>query len=290
VRFDDDFLFDKDGPVYRVTFNRPDKHNALTVSMQKELHEAVRAVRFDEDARVLVFTGAGNTFCAGDDVVEFPVLPTRKLAYDSATALAEPAGNPAANGFLVTSMFQETAAMIENLTDVVTIAAVDGVCMGGGLEITLCCDFVLTTPDARWAMPEIDYGLTPGWGGCTRMQRVAGRRRTREINLLGYEFTGRQAAQWDLANRVVAPEELEDEVRALTDLVLAKSRYAIRRTKYVLRNAADGPMSQVAAFELPIDAGAGPRDVDGFNAFTNKTSSLLELRKRSSAMWADQRI
>ena len=111
--FDDEFHFEKDGPVRRITFNRPEKHNALTVSMQKQLHEAVRAVRFDEEARVLSFTGAGNTFCAGDDIVEFPVLANRKLAYDSATALPEPASNPAANGFVVFSMFQETAAMIE---------------------------------------------------------------------------------------------------------------------------------------------------------------------------------
>jgi enoyl-CoA hydratase/carnithine racemase len=290
MEFDDDFHVEKNGPVYRVTFNRPEKHNALTVSMQKELHEAVRAVRFDEEARVLIFSGAGNTFCAGDDIVEFPVLATRKLAYDSATTLPEPASDPAVNGFVVTSMFQETAAMIENLLDVVTIAAVDGVCMGGGLEITLCCDFVLTTPDARWGMPEIDYGLTPGWGGCTRMQRVAGRRRTREINLLAYEFTGRQAADWDMANRVVPREDLPGEVEALTDLILSKSRYAIRRSKYVLRGATDGPMSQVAAFELPIDAGAGPRSVDGFNSFTTKASSLMDLRKKSSAMWADQRV
>ena len=290
MNFDDEFLFEKNGPVYRVTFNRPEKHNALTVSMQKQLHEAVRAVRFDEEARVLIFTGAGNTFCAGDDIVEFPVLATRKLAYDSAPALAEPADDPQANGFVVFSMFPETAAMIENLYDVVTIAAVDGVCMGGGLEVTLCCDFVLTTPDARWGMPEIDMGLTPGWGGCTRMQRFAGRRRTKEINLLAYEFSGRQAEQWDLANRVVHRNELDAEVEALAELVLAKSRYAIRRSKFVLRNAAEGPMSQAAAFEVGIDPGAGPRDVDGFDSFTNKTSALADLRKRSSTMWADQRI
>ena len=290
MEFDDDFLVKKDGPVYRVTFNRPEKHNALTVSMQKQLHEVVRAVRFDEEARVLSFTGAGNTFCAGDDIVEFPVLANRKLAYDSATALPEPASNPAANGFVVFSMFQETAAMIENLYDVVTIAAVDGVCMGGGLEVTMCCDFVLTTPDARWGMPEIDMGLTPGWGGCTRMQRFAGRRRTKEINLLAYEFTGRQAEQWDLANRVVPRDQLDAEVDALTELVLAKSRFAIRRSKYVLRNAAEVPMAQAAAFELGVDPGAGPRDVDGFDSFTNKTSALMTLRERSASMWADQRV
>ncbi len=288
--FGNEFRFEKEGPIYRITLNRPEKHNALTVSMQKQLHEAVRAVRFDEEARVLIFTGAGNTFCAGDDIAEFPVLDTRKLSYDSAVALEEPASLPESNAFIVVSMFQETAAMIENLVDVVTIAAVDGVCMGGGLEITMCCDFVLTTPEARWGMPEIDYGLTPGWGGCTRMQRVTSRRRAREINLLAYEFTGRQAVDWDLANRVVERDDLEAATQALAELILAKSRHAIRRTKYVLRGAADGPISQVAAFELPVDYAAGPREADGFNSFTSKTDSLKDLRKRSSAMWADQRI
>jgi enoyl-CoA hydratase/carnithine racemase len=139
-------------------------------------------------------------------------------------------------------------------------------------------------------MPEIDYGLTPGWGGCTRMQRVVGRRRAREINLLGYEFSGRQAAEWNFVNRLVEPDQLENEVAELTGLVLAKSRFAVRRTKYVLRNASDGPISTAAAFELPIDAGAGPREVDGFASFTNKTSGLMDLRKRSSSMWADQRV
>ena len=122
------------------------------------------------------------------------------------------------------------------------------------------------------------------------MQRFAGRRRTKEINLLAYEFSGRQAEQWDLANRVVHRNDLDAEVEALAELVLAKSRYAIRRSKFVLRNAADGPMSQAAAFEVGIDPGAGPRDVDGFDSFTNKTSALADLRKRSSTMWADQRI
>ena len=72
--FDDDFLFEKDGPVRRITLNRPRKHNALSVSMQKQLHEAIRAVRFDVEARVLIITGAGHTFCAGDDVAEFPEI------------------------------------------------------------------------------------------------------------------------------------------------------------------------------------------------------------------------
>lgn len=291
MEFDDDFRFEKDGPVRRIILNRPEKHNALSVSLQKQLHEAIRAVRFDVEARVLIITGAANTFCAGDDIAEFPVMNTRQLAYDSATTLADPVSDPQANGYLIVSMFQETAAMLEGLTDVITIAAVDGVCMGGGLELTLCCDFVLATSDSRWGMPEIDMGITPGWGGCTRLQRYAGRRRTREINLLGYEFSGRQAQEWGLVNRLVERDAMDAEVQAVSELMLSKSRYAIRRTKHVLRHAADGVLSQAAAFELPVDPSAGPMDSHGgIDAFGEKRPELFELRKRSASMWADQRI
>ncbi|WP_330251322.1 enoyl-CoA hydratase/isomerase family protein [Nocardia sp. NBC_00565] len=289
MEFDDELRYEKDGPIRRIILNRPTKHNALNVSMQKQLHEAIRAVRFDEEARVLIIRGAGDTFCAGDDIAEMPILNTRKLSFDSATTLAEPSSDPEWSTYLIVSMFQETAALLENLTDVVTIAAVDGVCMGGGLELTLCCDFVLTTPNARWGMPEIDMGITPGWGGCTRLQRFAGRRRTKEINLLGYEFSGRQALEWDLANRVVEREELDTEVNRLAELMLQKSKYAIRRSKHVLNRAADGPMGQVAAFELPIDPAAGPMDAHGIGSFAEKGQDLATLRNQSRTFWADQR-
>ena len=124
----------------------------------------------------------------------------------------------------------------------------------------------------------------------SRLQRFTGRRRAKEINLLGYEFSGRQAEQWDLANRVVDREDLDSEVIALTKLMLQKSRYAIRRSKHVLNRAADGPMGQVAAFELPIDPAAGPLDVHGIDAFAAKGSDLADLRKQSRIIWSDQRV
>ncbi len=179
--------------------------------------------------------------------------------------------------------------MLEDL-DVVTIAGVEGVCMGGGLELTLCCDFVLTTPDARWGMPEIDMGITPGWGGCTRMQRFVGRRKCKEINLLAYEFSGDDAKEWGLANRVVANDDLDREVRELTELMLAKNRYAIRRTKFVLNKAAEGHMAQATAFEVPIDPGAGiGPDRQGITNFADKTEGWFDIRDKSRTFWADGR-
>jgi len=278
-----DLIFEKKGPVTRITLSRPRKHNALTISLQKQLHEAIRSVKFDEETRVLVITGAGNTFCAGDDIPEMPIMSTLKVTAESKGTVDEAPKAP--THFMFVRMFQETAAMLEDL-DCVTIAAVDGVCMGGGLELTLCCDFVLATPSSRWGMPEIDMGITPGWGGCTRMQRFVGRRKCKEINLLAYEFSGREAEDWGLANRVVEPADLEGEVQALTELMLAKNRYAIRRTKFVLNKAAEGHLAQATAFEVPVDPAAGTgENAKGIRNFADKAAGWKDMRSRSSGFW-----
>ena len=280
-----DLIFDKQGEVTTITLNRPNKHNALTISLQKQLHEAIRAVKFDVETRVLVIRGAGDTFCAGDDIPEMPIMGQLNISAESFGRVEEPpASNPT---FMFIRMFQETASMLEDL-DVVTIAAVDGVCMGGGLELTLCCDFVLTTSRARWGMPEIDMGITPGWGGCTRLQRYVGRRKAKEINLLAYEFTGDNAEEWGLANRVVESADLDAEVQALVELMLAKNRYAIRRTKFVLNKAAEGHLAQATAFGVPVDAGAGMgAGHKGIRNFADKADAWFEIRDRSRTFWRD---
>ena len=136
-------LFSRDHAITTVTFNRPGAHNALDREMSDELAEAVRAVKRDRDCRFLIFRGAGDTFCAGDDIKDF-LTWTEDDPYWQAR------------------QYQETAQMIEDLTPI-TIAAVDGVCTGGGLELTLVCDFVVATDRSRWGMPEIDWDITPGW-------------------------------------------------------------------------------------------------------------------------------
>src|SRR5581483_9947737 len=102
-------------------------------------------------------------------------------------------------------LYQETVKIIEDLTPI-TIAAVDGVCTGGGLELTLVCDFVIATDRSRWGMPEIDWDITPGWGGTSRLARIAGRRKAKEWNRLGALFTAETAARYNLVNRSVRRE------------------------------------------------------------------------------------
>ena len=138
--------------ITRITFNRPHAHNALDREMSDELADAVRKVKKDRECRFLVFRGAGDTFCAGDDIKDF-------LSWNDE------------DPYWQCRQYQETAQMNSEDLNCITIAAVDGVCTGGGLELTLTCDFVVATDRSRWGMPEIDWDITPGWGGVTRLQK-----------------------------------------------------------------------------------------------------------------------
>ncbi|MDT7693431.1 MAG: 3-hydroxypropionyl-coenzyme dehydratase, partial [Pseudonocardiales bacterium] len=225
-------LFDRAGEITTITFNRPEAHNALDREMSDELADAVRRVKNDRECRFLVFRGAGETFCAGDDIKDF-LTWTDDDPYWQAR------------------QYQETAQMIEDLTPI-TIAAVDGVCTGGGLELTLTCDFVVATDRSRWGMPEIDWEITPGWGGVTRLARFAGRRKTKEWNMIGQLFDAATAERHDLINRVVSADDLDTEVNALVEVLSQKNPITLRRTKFALNKGADLPLSGAMAFEIPV--------------------------------------
>ena len=167
----------EDGPVARITLDRPDRRNALSMQLSDELIAAIGIVQRSQSVKVLVIEGADETFCAGDDINEMPVWGNADQVMRRAR------------------LYQGMANSLEEL-DKLTIAAVDGFAVGGGLEITMACDFVIATRRARWGMPEIDVGITPGWGGTTRMARLIGRRMTKEVNLLGALHPARRALSW----------------------------------------------------------------------------------------------
>src|SRR5436190_769018 len=203
----------EDGPVARITLNRPEKRNALSIALSDELVRAIDLVDASTDVKVLVVDGAGETFCAGDDITEM-----HRWGH--------------ANGVVRrVRIYQRMANALEEL-DKVTVAAVDGFAVGGGLEITMACDFVVATQRATWGMPEVDVGITPGWGGTTRMARLIGRRMAKEINLLGALHPAARAAELGLWNRVVPDESLQTETQQLVELLLVKNQQAMRQLKF----------------------------------------------------------
>ncbi|SOJ57408.1 Short-chain-enoyl-CoA hydratase [Mycobacterium simulans] len=255
-------LLDRSGPVTTITLNRPDVHNALDRELSAELNRAVREIRDDRECRVMILRGAGDTFCAGDDITEFNTWTPE-------------------DPYWQVRKYQETVQIIEDLTPI-TIAAVDGVCTGGGLELTLVCDFVIATDRSRWGMPEIDWDITPGWGGTSRLARFAGRRKAKEWNLLGALFNADTAERHNLVNRICSPEDLEREVAALTEVVLAKNPITTRRTKFILNHGADIHISGALAFEVPITPFAA--EAQGIRDFTDP-QARADRRRLSKNFW-----
>jgi enoyl-CoA hydratase/carnithine racemase len=138
--------------------------------------------------------------------------------------------------------------IIENLVPVV-ISAVDGICTGGGLELTLASDFVVATTRSRWGMPEINWDITPGWGGTAKIAKYAGRRKAMEWNLLGTLFSAQKAERYDLVNRLVEPGELDGEVAKLVEILLAKDPVGLLCTKYYCDHGTDMDYHHIMAFE-----------------------------------------
>ena len=246
-----------------ITIDRPALRNAVDGPTAAQLAEAFR--RFDSDDRlaVAVLTGAGNTFCAGDDIKEFNDWKPEDVHWQ-------------------VRQYQETVRILENLVPM-TIAAVDGVCTGGGLELTLACDFVIATRRSRWGMPEINWDITPGWGGTGKLAKFVGRRKAKEWNLLGSLFSAEKAERYDLVNRLCEPDELESEVAALVEVLLSKSPTTLRCTKYYLDHGADLDLARSMAFE-----GAPPREPfgQGIRDFVEKDSR--DARRRLVAnFWFD---
>jgi enoyl-CoA hydratase/carnithine racemase len=259
-------ILDRNGPITTITLNRPEVHNALDRALSDELNRAVRAVNADRECRIMILRGAGDTFCAGDDLKDF---------------LAWTPEDP----YWQVRLYQETVKIIEDL-EPVTIAAVDGVCTGGGLELTLVSDFVIATDRSRWGMPEINWDITPGWGGTSRLARFAGRRKAKEWNLIGMLFDAETAERYNLINRIVAPEQLDDEVEALCRVMLEKNPVTVRRTKFIMNRGADLHVSGSLAFEVPLmpfDIASGGK---GLQDFADREARAKRY-KLSRAFWQD---
>jgi enoyl-CoA hydratase len=223
-------IYEEDGPLARITLNRPERRNALSMQLSDELIAALERVRASETVKALVIGGAGETFCAGDDITEMGL-------WGNANQIMRRVRG-----------YQRMADTLADL-DKITISAVDGFAVGGGLEITMACDFVIATRRAKWGMPEVDVGITPGWGGTTRMARLIGRRMTKEVNLLGALHPASRAAELGLWNRVVDDDRLQAEVDALVQVLLSKNQQAVRQLKFIIDEGVEADLHTAQAFE-----------------------------------------
>lgn len=219
-----------DGGVATVRLSRPDRYNALGSLIVEELGRALDAVEGDGEARVMILTGAGEkAFCSGVDLKE-------RAAMDVDERWAH---NRALNAFA------ERLAKLQ----VPTIAALNGLAFGGGLEITLACDFRIAAEGATFSLPEVGIGIVPGAGGTQRLPRLVGPTRAKEMILTGRGVDADTALEMGLISEVVPQDELMQEARTLAGEISANSPLALAHAKAAVDLAMETAIEQGLRYE-----------------------------------------
>ena len=196
------------GGVRRITINRPDKLNALNRETIGELHIAFDQARYDDSVRVVVLAGSGEkAFVAGADITEFAAATPQQAQQFSRAG-------------------QQLMLNIERLGKPV-IARIQGFALGGGMELAMCCHLRIASEKAKFGQPEINLGVTPGFGGTQRLLRLAGRGAALELCLTGTPIDAARALALGVVTRVVAAEKLDEEVDALAAQLANSAPHAL---------------------------------------------------------------
>ena len=247
----ENILYEVEGPMGLITINRADKHNAISLATLDELHRAVGRAAADDAVRVLTITGAGEkAFASGSDLSEV-------LHRDFRKAL-EP-------------IVQGLADQLERMPKP-TIAAINGICMGGGLEVALGCDLRIAVPRARFATPEGKLGIIPGGGATARLPRIVGRGWGMEMLLMGEPVDAERALQMGLVTRIVEPDQLIPEARRMADHLAGFAPFVPRTMKAMVHFGMEASLAGALMFEKYAQGALVQTDdkVEGITAFLEK--------------------
>ncbi|MFN3006101.1 enoyl-CoA hydratase/isomerase family protein [Mycolicibacterium wolinskyi] len=218
----------REDTVAVVTLRRERKRNALSTHMESELLRALRSPEV-ESSRAIVITGGDTVFSAGADVTELREMTPHAIAdYYRGSG----------------SVYEVFAGLPQP-----TIAAITGYCLGGGLELSLAADIRIADPAAVFGFPEIGIGILPSSGGVTRMVRVVGAGRTRDLVLRGRRFDAGQAELWGIVSEVTAPGEHIKKAMEIARELAERPTLALRITKQVLDVSLDAPTQAALLLE-----------------------------------------
>jgi enoyl-CoA hydratase len=239
--------------VATITIDRPRAFNALDSATLRELARAVRELRRDGAVRAVVVTGAGEkAFSAGADIAAMAEMTPQE-------------------GHALSRLGHEVFARLEALP-IPVVAAVNGVALGGGLELALACDLSVASERARVGQPEINLGLIPGFGGTQRLVPRIGVGRARELVYLGAQLSASEAHRIGLVDRVVPPERVVEEATKIAGELAAKPPIALRQAKRAVQAVSDAALATGTRFETEAFGVvfASEDRVEGLKAFLDR--------------------
>ena len=213
----DKMLARKEGGVGILTFNNPERHNAVSLEMWEATKSILDGFAADDDIRVVVLTGAGGkAFVSGADISKF--------ASERATLEASRAYNV------------KSDAAYSSVADFPkpTIAMIKGYCIGGGVGLAVCCDLRMCSDNSRFAVPAAKLGLGYGYSGLKRLVDIVGASFAKEIFYTARQFDAQEAQTMGLVNRVVPGGELEAYVKSITDMICANAPLTIKAVKFTV--------------------------------------------------------
>jgi enoyl-CoA hydratase/carnithine racemase len=210
--------------VGRVTLNRPEQLNAITIDLARELERTILGIA--PDVNVIVIRGAGGNFCAGGDVDE-----VQRLRSDGPEALRE-----------LFTAFRRACDAIARV-DVPVVVAVDGVAMAGGFELMQAADIVLVSDDARIADNHINFGMIPGGGSTQRLPRLVGRQTALGLLLSGDRMSGLDAVRNGLAYRSFSRTDFDDGVERFVTTLAARHRDAVTAIKRLVNSSLENALA-----------------------------------------------
>jgi 2-(1,2-epoxy-1,2-dihydrophenyl)acetyl-CoA isomerase len=253
----ENILFSIEAGIARITLNRPDRLNSFTVAMHTELRDAITTVKADPTARVLLLTGAGRGFCAGQDLSDRAVAP---------------GGAPVDLGDTVEAWWAPLITSLRRLPMPVVVA-VNGVAAGAGANIALGGDIVLATRSASFIQPFCKLGLIPDTGGTWILPRLVGTARAMGLAMLGDKLSATQAEDWGLIWKAIDDDQFRIEVEKLVTHLSTAPTQGLARTKQLILD--NGSLQ----LEDALKAEAGAMRELGFTAdYKEGVAAFLEKR------------
>jgi enoyl-CoA hydratase len=246
-------LYQKEENIAWITFNRPEALNALNTPVNIALIDCLNRADADAEVRVIILKGAGEkAFVAGADIKEMMTMSAMEA--------------------------REHALRAKRVTDTIwnlkkpVIAAIQGFCLGGGLEYALACDLRIASEGARLGLPEINLGIMPGSAGTQRLARLIGLTKAKELCLTGSMIDAGQALALGILNSVCPQEQLLSEAAALAKKVASKSPYAVTLIKSSMNRGTEMDLESAALFEIDCFGlcFSTEEQKKGMDAFVNK--------------------
>ncbi len=230
----ENILLEREDSLAILSVNRPKALNALNAATIREIGQAIDEIAADSAIRALIITGAGEkAFVAGADISEINHITSSMQGMQTSQSLH--------------GVFDQIAAMNK-----VTIAAINGYALGGGLELALGCDIRVASTNAQLGLPEVNLGLIPGWGGALRLQRIVGTSMAKYLVMTGERISADEALRLGIVQKVYPAEELMAEARKLALTIGNNAPLATAAAKRLLNAGSEMPLRDAIQLEQAL--------------------------------------